>query len=549
MNERDPLHNDCSKPERSEDWYLERGYLGGEAPAITSPSKTLQRESVDSPLSTEADQALVQRDELLQHLLRIKQGKKSNPLVCKHLFHDALLESNAEDDEELCKIDAEVDERHGSEIAQQHEVRTATAHEDEAKVDNNCVADSSFLAQPHTPVVALKSAPSMAENETAPLVNNGSSDNTTESKGRYVLPDHKRSGKKRKAAETESCGDRNVSAYACKTTSVSSIPRCEKKFSTPISTATAIGVPVAQKQKFAESPGHCRWRGTTDNYVASERTRNESFHADEGHHSARSLEQASPAAKGLAAPVTEKNKVPTSATSFLLSPSKVKTATPKIKESAGSAKKNAVPVIVGASIPTLQCSSRSGTRTSSKVSRGRHADQDGGAESGQRPPSRSLDNNKKRLRQISFNENRMASKKSKSRDDGSPTRALRGSPRNRNKICTISLNSNSPFARLSARSPESDAANKSSTKSSAASLPNARRPAMRHGRDGKARAGLSPRRNFLREPSRKSRGLSDGESRRSTKKLRRSRSESTSPIQNVVPVSKSDEVIDLCDSD
>ncbi|GKY91080.1 hypothetical protein MPSEU_000080800 [Mayamaea pseudoterrestris] len=93
----DPQNNSCAHPERSPAWYEK--VIHGMATVSESPLKGTSSGEADSSLSENETQALVAKDSVLQELLEIKQ--KNSKVISRFTFHDVLLASSKDTDEEL----------------------------------------------------------------------------------------------------------------------------------------------------------------------------------------------------------------------------------------------------------------------------------------------------------------------------------------------------------------------------------------------------------------------------------------------------------------
>lgn len=96
MND-DVDNNSCDHPERDQKWYedkMQRDIVGN-ALVDSDVQSEVASNSGDGDAMSEADkQALVQRDEVLQHILGIQQSTKQTAIVSRYEFHEALLEAD-----------------------------------------------------------------------------------------------------------------------------------------------------------------------------------------------------------------------------------------------------------------------------------------------------------------------------------------------------------------------------------------------------------------------------------------------------------------------
>lgn len=96
MNVDDDLNNDCSASEKDAKWYG-RHFSDQHEVLRDSPAKCIARDSFDSAIPQDQKALLVERDEILKHLLEVTADKRKNSVISKYYFHDTLLEETEDD--------------------------------------------------------------------------------------------------------------------------------------------------------------------------------------------------------------------------------------------------------------------------------------------------------------------------------------------------------------------------------------------------------------------------------------------------------------------
>lgn len=158
MNVDDDVNNNCSASEKDSKWYG-RHYSDQLEVLKDSPAKCIARDSSDSAIPQDQKASLVERDEILKHLLEVTADKRKNSVISKYYFHDALLEET-EDDVSNDTVDQAAHQQVLSEdfeCAQQAATRLHfPAAEPREKVSAN-VAANSLSASPSSNVQAASS--------------------------------------------------------------------------------------------------------------------------------------------------------------------------------------------------------------------------------------------------------------------------------------------------------------------------------------------------------------------------------------------------------
>lgn len=118
----DNVNNKCSEPEKSQQWY-EKKFFSGEVPQdvtdrISTPLKAIQ---------DELTKQLSDNDDMLKHLLLLTGGK-STTIICKHYFHETLLEAKRSKDE-LEKARIEMEKAQQRSIFEEENSRPAATQE------------------------------------------------------------------------------------------------------------------------------------------------------------------------------------------------------------------------------------------------------------------------------------------------------------------------------------------------------------------------------------------------------------------------------------
>jgi hypothetical protein len=91
MNNDDDVNNKCSASEKDSKWYG-RHFSDQLEVLKDSPIKCIARDSSDAAIPQDQRALLVDRDEILKHLLEVTADKQKNSVISKYYFHDALLE-------------------------------------------------------------------------------------------------------------------------------------------------------------------------------------------------------------------------------------------------------------------------------------------------------------------------------------------------------------------------------------------------------------------------------------------------------------------------
>jgi hypothetical protein len=96
MNKNDDANNKCSASEKDAEWYG-RHFSDQLEVLKDSPVKCIVRDSSDSAIPQDHKALLIDRDEILKHLLEVTADKQKNSVISKYYFHDALLEETEDD--------------------------------------------------------------------------------------------------------------------------------------------------------------------------------------------------------------------------------------------------------------------------------------------------------------------------------------------------------------------------------------------------------------------------------------------------------------------
>ena len=94
----DSENNNCDSSEKTQAWYENRIQRMACA-TDSSPVKCKARDEIDSAMSIDEKQSLVDNDPVLQYLLAVRTSKSD--IVSRFYFHDALLASRKDTDQEL----------------------------------------------------------------------------------------------------------------------------------------------------------------------------------------------------------------------------------------------------------------------------------------------------------------------------------------------------------------------------------------------------------------------------------------------------------------